>query len=151
VFSNVSNDQLTQIQDILQQLDRAPVTNADANRRRAERLKIRSEMAVIVLAATGLPSIKIFSRNLSKSGIGFISRRPFNKEERVAVSFELPGQPAKLVLARTTFSRYVRGGVYEMGAEFIECITDTKGADRIPAHWLPSAAHPKPSMAAAKA
>jgi hypothetical protein len=151
VFANATNDQLSQIQDILQQLDRAPVTNGDANRRRADRLKIRSEMVVTVLSATGLPSVKIFSRNLSKSGIGFISKRPFNKGENVAVSFEMPNQPAKLVLARTTFSRYVRAGVYEMGAEFLECIADTKGVDRIPPHWLPSATHPKPSMAAAKA
>ncbi len=105
-------------------------------------------MAVIVLSDRGLPSVKIFSRNLSKSGIGFICRRPFNKEERIAVSFEMPGQPAKLVLARTTFSRYVRGGVYEMGAEFIECVTDSNAEDRIPTHWLNAALQARLILAA---
>jgi hypothetical protein len=136
VFSNVSRAQLSQIREILEQLDQGPIHYADDNRRHAHRLKIRGKMDAIILSAPGLPWVKIFSRNLSTSGIGFIARRPFNRGERVAISFELPAQAPKLVLSRTTFSRYVGGGVHEMGAEFVECITDTKGPDRIPEHWV---------------
>lgn len=138
MFSSTTSEQLQQLQEIVEQLDRGIRTPATGNRHSAPRMNIRSDMSLILLGSTGLPSLTVYSRNVSRSGIAFISRRPFAVGERVAITFGLPGQPHKLVLMVTTFSRYVRSGVHEVGGHFLEAVPDTKGRDRIPEHWLPA-------------
>lgn len=139
MFANISNEQLVQIQEILARLDRGPLQSLSTNRRRAQRINLRTAMMAIVFHTTGPQEVKIFTRNISTSGVGFISRRPFKPEERVVIPFEVPGQTGKLVLAKLTFARYIPGGVYDAGAEFIECIPDPGGPDRIPEHWISGA------------
>ena len=57
---------------------------------------IRASMSALILSETGDSTLKIFSRNISTSGIGFVSRRLCKTGERMALSFELPGRPRKL-------------------------------------------------------
>jgi hypothetical protein len=149
VIANVSAEQLAQLQDIIKQLDRVAALGDDSKRRRSVRMNIRMPLTALVLVTVGQPSIHIFSRNISTCGIGFVSRRPFKIGEPIAISIRLGEQPSKLVLTKTTFCRYLRSGLYEMGGEFVESILDSTGKDRIPSRWLPSAnshshKHPAP-------
>ncbi len=138
MFANATAEQLFQLEQIIEHLDCASIVPPFNNRRAAPRMKIRTPMTAILLASAGLPSIVLFSRNLSRSGIGFISRRPFSPGDQIGLSIHLPNQPHKLLLTKITFARYVRAGVYEIGATFIECIADFPGKNRIPHHWIPA-------------
>lgn len=130
-----SSEHLAQIKEILRQLDAAPGAKDVQNRRRAKRLKICVEIEGFILGATTDASIRVFTRNISTSGLAFVCRRPFKSGERVAFSFHVPGQTPKLVLAKVSFVRYIRSGIYEMGAEFLESINDANDMHRIPHHW----------------
>lgn len=136
MFANASNEQISQIQAILVHLDQGATARAD-NRRRACRVNIRTGMKALLLGQDAKTNVTIYSRNISTSGIGFVSRRMFKVGERVAVPFEVKDHPHKLVLAKVTFCRYVKSGLYTIGAEFIEAILDEGGPNRIPAHWIP--------------
>jgi hypothetical protein len=138
LFANATTEQIARIEEILRLLDQQR-TDASANRRRADRINIHASLTAMVLADNGTDaSLQIYSRNISTSGIGFVSRRMCKKGERLALSFDLPGRPHKLVLAKVTFCRYVRAGLYDAGAEFLECITGEVGRKGIPGHWMPS-------------
>lgn len=138
MFANATTEQIARIEEILRLLDQQRI-DASANRRRAQRVNIHAALTAMVLAESGGDAtLKIYSRNISTSGIGFVSRRMCKKGERLALSFDLPGKPHKLVLAKVTFCRYVRAGLYDAGAEFIECISGEIGRKGIPGHWMPS-------------
>jgi len=139
VSTSATSDQLTQITALLAHLDSVPAEAGAANRRRATRLKMRTIMSAVLLGADSRPSVRIYTRNLSTSGIGFVSRRPFKQGERIALSFQIPNQSPKLILTNITFARYLRAGLYEVGAEFLEFIEGTTSLAAIPAHWIPPA------------
>ena len=73
---NVSQDHLAKVQEIFRQLDEHLQTPKSDNRR-APRINVRSPMTVSLLSGAGAVPVEIFSRNLSVSGIGFVSRRMF--------------------------------------------------------------------------
>jgi hypothetical protein len=129
-----SNEQLAKVQAILRQLDKSQGERPD-NRRRTKRLSIRLPLSAILLANGNLTSVPIYTRNLSVSGIGFMSRRPFKALERIAIRLNIQTLPPRLILAQVTFGRYVSSALYEVGAEFIECVKDG-GETQIPSHWL---------------
>ncbi len=130
-----SIEQLAKVKGILQQLDHATPQEMTENRRQAPRINVRLSLSVILLASANPAPFEIFTRNLSVSGIGFVSRRLFKAEERIAIRLQVKDLATKLCLARVTFGRYLTGGMYEMGAEFLECIEDP-GHAPIPSHWM---------------
>jgi hypothetical protein len=132
--SAATHEQLARVQSILLHLD-ARQKHAHDNRRRAPRVIVQMPLAVVVLGVVNPAPVQIYSRNLSVSGIGFVSRRLFKPAERIVVYLRAEKLPSKLLLARITFGRYAGGGYYEMGAEFLESVPD-KGHTRIPDHWL---------------
>jgi hypothetical protein len=134
LLRNATNDQLSRIDEILRQLDQSVPTKEQENRRRSPRIIIHTTLDTYVLSPGGNLGIQIFTRNISTSGIGFVSRRFCKVGENIALSFILPDRSPKLVLAHITFSRYVRAGLYEAGAEFAECISG-EGERDIPPHW----------------
>jgi hypothetical protein len=138
--NRTSSEQRSQIHAILESLDRGNA-GASQNRRAAPRLPIRMGLPAIVLLGAGAVAaapVRIYTRNISRSGVGFVSRRMFKPNERLALSFQLPGHPPKIVLAQITFARYLRDALYESGARFLEAIADTAGLENIPAHWCKS-------------
>jgi hypothetical protein len=136
-----TQDQSAKIREILQQLDQLPVKNND-NRRKAPRVPVHIAMIVTLLSGIAPSPVEIYSRNISLSGLGFVSRRMFRREERIAMLLRFPNTPPKLILARVTFGRYISSGLYEMGSEFLECINDPKNPDLIPNEWVASAHTP---------
>jgi len=133
-----SAEQMERITEIINNLD-GPMQSPEVNRRRQPRVKFRAHLSVTLLSGTAPAPVEVATRNLSLSGIGFVCRRMFSPGERLAIQLRLPKLQPKLILARVTFGRYVSGGLYEMGAEFVECISDARAAaahPRIPNHWL---------------
>jgi hypothetical protein len=131
----VNSEQLVKIEALFQQLDIVQSPQDLENRRHAPRLNVRVSLTAILLSALNPSPVPIFSRNISISGIGFVSRRLFKSHERIAIKIEIADLPPRLLLAEVTFSRYVSGGLYEMGAEFLECVRG-RSASRIPTHWM---------------
>lgn len=159
-----SQEQLAKITEIVSHLDEHLLGLDQENRRRLPRVTMRMEMTVVLLTGIAPTPVDIYSRNISVSGMGFVCRRMFRAEERLALSLRIPKLPAKLLLARITFGRYIGGGLYEMGAEFLECVADTRAGEaggtnwvgRLPNHWVSGAvagktAHPAAPVAAAAA
>ncbi len=131
----ISNEQIDHIHMILQQLD-AQNPGPGANRRTAKRLNVRMALTVHLLSDHNSPISQIYTRNVSTSGIGFVTKRVFKPKEYLAVSFQIGNHLPKLVLARVTFCRYVKGALHESGAAFVESITEnTTLVDKIPPHW----------------
>ena len=122
------------------------------NRRRIPRVALRIQLGVTILGAITPTTVDVMTRNISASGLGFVSRRMFSFEERLAIVLRIPKVPPKLILSRITFSRYISVGWYESGAEFLECISDTRtanqGMPRIPNHWLLASGQIKTSHSA---
>ena len=148
-----SQEQIARIQEILRQMDEH-LQSPSSDNRSAPRVNVRTPMTVNFLSGAGASPVDVFTRNLSISGIGFVSRRMFRTEERVAISLKIPKLPAKMILARITFGRYINNGLYETGAEFLECIADARGSGTVPKQWLTSVVYqPKagePTAAAPK-
>jgi hypothetical protein len=124
-----------QIHAILESLDRSSPSISSLNRRTAPRMPVRMGIPATILGDTNVTPLRIYTRNISRSGVAFLSRRSFKPGERLALTFHLPGQSPKLVLAQVTFTRYVRQALYESGARFLDAVPDTPGPDRIPSHW----------------
>jgi hypothetical protein len=145
-----SAEQLEKITDIVSRLDSNLVAEDADNRRRLPRVSMRTRMTLLILGGIAPTPVDVFSRNISSSGIGFVCKRMFRPEERVAIPIRIPRTPPKLLLARITFSRYIGGGLYEMGAEFLECVADISGSGPverfIPGRWHQTPFHsPAPS------
>jgi hypothetical protein len=136
-----SQEQLAKVTEIVSGLDAHLLDAKAENRRQRPRLKIRIAMSLILLGGTAPSPVDIFTRNISLSGMGFVCRRMFRKGERIVVPLKIPAISPKMVLAQITFSRYIGGGFYEMGAEFLECAQDARAASKgcIPNHWLSNA------------
>src|ERR1700743_1092763 len=93
-----TEDQLAHFTTIVDKLDQHPVSTDEIRLRRAARINIRTPVDAVLLSIENLPTIKIFSRNLSTSGIGFVSRRLFKPRERFVLVFPVPDELPKLVL-----------------------------------------------------
>ncbi|MGN6366746.1 MAG: PilZ domain-containing protein [Phycisphaerae bacterium] len=124
MFRDLSADQQAVLSEVLLHLDKMP-PSPRANRRRAIRHGLRTTMEAILVGEEQNPRIRIFTRNISTSGIGFVSRRPFKQGEKIAFGFQCAGEERKIILAKVTFVRYVRRGMYEMGAEFTDAMRES--------------------------
>ncbi|HEY4329067.1 MAG TPA: hypothetical protein VGN88_04970, partial [Phycisphaerae bacterium] len=123
-MSTMTQDNQVRISEIVKSLDGNLKSTNQENRRRAQRVPMRRNLTVILLESSGGSSqntVEVVSRNISSSGIGFVCRRMFRPEERIAIILQIPEMPSKLILARITFGRYINGALYETGAEFLEC------------------------------
>ena len=128
------HEQFQKVRDLLEHLD-GQIAKGPANRRRANRLPVRMPMTLTLMTGSTTAPVEIFSRNFSQSGFGFVSRRLFCSNERVALVLKFPNQTTKQILARVTFARYIRNGMYEMGTEFLECVSNPRNPDTFPGHW----------------
>jgi hypothetical protein len=135
----LSPEQILKVTGILTHLDAHPLPAAESERRHSRRVPLRTPLQITLLSdAHGHrpPTIDVYSRNISSAGMAFVCRRMFRPDERLAISLIIGPLPQRLLLGRITFSRYVKAGLYEMGAEFLACIPHPAGADRIPLSWF---------------
>ncbi|HVT81863.1 MAG TPA: PilZ domain-containing protein [Phycisphaerae bacterium] len=131
-----SQEQLARLKDILSRLDEHIKKDEKENRRRLPRVAMRFPLGISLMTGHAPSTVEIFTRNISGSGMGFVSRRLFRPEERIVIPFRIPKLPHKMVLARITFGRYLQAGLYEMGSEFLEAAKDLHGKAQIPVAWL---------------
>ncbi len=131
-----TQDQLARLKDILMRLDEHLNADDKENRRRLPRVALRMSLSISLITGSEPTPVEIFTRNVSGSGMGFVSRRLFRGDERIVVPFRIPKLPHKLVLARITFGRYLQSGLYEMGSEFLEAAADSRGKSQIPLAWI---------------
>jgi len=124
MITGISAEQFAVVAEVMQHLDRSP-PSARANRRKAQRIDVRTTMSAFLLNHENHPSVRIFTRNISTSGLGFVSRRPFKLGESIAIPLKWPNDERKIIVAKITFVRYVRRGMYEMGAEFQQAVRES--------------------------
>ena len=133
--AQANNRQIQQVSAILRHLDQLP-PNPDENRRQRIRVNIRLSLHAILIENPALAQIGVYTRNISMSGMGFISSRPFRPSELMAIHVHVGHQPGKVILCRTMFCRYIRGGFYEVGVAFEEAAPGQAEVVRIPNTWL---------------
>lgn len=122
------------LQIVIDQLN-AEMKNPSDNRRRRPRKEINIALWVYLLGLRHMPRVKVHSRDISVGGISFLSKRSFPERMLVATQLDTSGlMPRKMLLTKIRFCRYVRGGHFQVGAEFIEAI-DGQASD-IPTHWI---------------
>jgi len=112
------------------------------NRRRRDRVELQATLQVTLLINAALPQIRIMTRDLSIAGMGFLSRRPFQLGELVAIHLKVDGFRGKLILSRTIFCQYSRAGMHQVGVEFVAALPCKEGKEdeaRIPPAWLTKA------------
>lgn len=73
------------------------------------------------------------TRNISRGGLGFLSRHWFRRGDSVHMTLSLPNAPKSALAGKVTFSRAVRGGWYEIGLQFEPAGADHPLAPRPPA------------------
>lgn len=130
---SLSSRQLEQVQQILRVLDNIPLPPA-ANRRLRPRVNIHLNLEATIFTSMTLPRVQIVTRNLSTSGLGFVSRREFRVGELIAIHLNVEKNPIRLILGAAAFCRYLRGGLYDVGVEFLEA--SKPGRTRIPSAWM---------------
>lgn len=121
--------------EILAALDALP-TDPEANRRQRKRMALRMAFRVTLLANRGQPTATVFTRNISTSGIGCLSSRPFKRGELFVMHLAAPKLPPKMVLSKAIFCRYLHNGLHEVGAEFIESRAVVGDTMRMPVAWV---------------
>lgn len=141
----LTHKQIFDITSILENIEEEPSSKKDKERRRAPRMPLHTPLHVTILTGNLGPTpcvVNVVSRSISASGIGFVGRRMLRQNERVAIAVHLPQVPARLILGRIAFCRYLKAGLYEMGAEFLATVPDPTRRGEIPRHWLyPSLKH----------
>jgi hypothetical protein len=142
--TTITSEQRNKIEEILRQLEQRQGSKEQVNRRGAPRTPLRASLTAHLISLPGHPTLPIHTRNISTSGIGFVCRRPFKKGELIAVEVYLVPHLAKMVLAETTFSRYVRDGMYEVGCAFRDSISRTDllaryTREKVPTDWIDKA------------
>jgi hypothetical protein len=130
VFRDLPASQLAALTDVMHHLDKAP-PSPRANRRKSVRHALHTTLDAILLNNEEKPQIKIFTRNISTAGLGFVCRRPFKMGERIAFYLQCLREERKIVVAQVTFVRYVRRGMYEMGAEFIQTVRESEATEAL--------------------
>ena len=97
------------------------------------RSPLRVPIEITLLSSQVMPVMQVHTRNLSVSGMGFVSRREFHKEEYLVIHLNVPNHPLRLLLGRTMFCRYLCGGLHEVGLEFQDVAKP--GDAKIPTAW----------------
>lgn len=146
--ADISEHELREIYQILQSLDNTPPP-PEANRRAHARSAWRFAGAVILIGLSARPTICMVTRNISTGGFGFVSSRPFTKDELFAICLPPTTGSRKAVLCAARFCRYIKKGKYEIGAEFVEVFQLGKDPNQLPAAWIQRATKDKPRVVGA--
>lgn len=85
--------------------------------RRDPRHPFRTDCALRFMEEDGhtLTGVAGRTRNLSRNGLGLLTRRPFSAGEKVEVELAIPGRGSMFILGVVTFCRYAGQGYQEVG------------------------------------
>lgn len=92
---------------------------ADERRCRRQPFRVNSKVRLFSPDQHEILEIAGRTRNLSRGGFAFVSRRLFIIQDPVELEIALPGRPITYITGAVRFCRYVAKGYYETGAEMI--------------------------------
>jgi hypothetical protein len=130
----LSHEELDRVKQVIAELDSIP-PGAAADRRVFPRIDFTHTMWLNLPDDPASPWVHILSRNLSTSGLAFVSRRSFALGSFVVLSHHLSEKHNQLALASVKFCRHVDSTLHETGLEFRAAVNDPKNARIIPPHW----------------
>jgi hypothetical protein len=131
----VSAEELQQVNQIFQALDQLR-DNAPHEKRLCPRYNFPTAHAMMVTSLPGKTHCKVFPRDISRSGIGFLSRRSFKVGELFVVVLSHTLGTERALLSRAVFCRYTSQSMYEIGAAFESTIVAPAGKSEIPPAWV---------------
>ena len=131
----LTRDEVDRVERIISQLDARPLAEA-ACRREHPRIDFRHPLWLNLPTEAGRPWIHIYSRNLSTSGLAFLSKKLFYVDQHLVVSHELMESCPQLVLSRVCFCRTIDEGIQEIGLNFVVSQKDSQRLRQIPPTWL---------------
>lgn len=94
-----------------------PVTKTEERRCRRQPFRVTCKIRFLAPGQHQVLDITGRTRNLSRGGFSFMSKRMFSAREPVELEVELPGRPITYITGAVCFCRYVAKGYYETGAE----------------------------------
>jgi hypothetical protein len=132
----LSRDEITRVQQIIARLDAQPL-GPGADRREHPRIDFNHPLWLHLPTEPGKPWVHIFSRNLSTSGLSFLSRKLLYAGQHLIISHELNEKEPQLVLSQVCFCRSIELGIQEVGLTFRASQPDPEKKRNIPPQWLP--------------
>ena len=131
----LSRDEVDRVEQLIEHLDAQPLSSA-ACRREHPRIDFRHPLWLNLPTEPGRPWIHIYSRNLSTSGLAFLSKKLFYVEQHLILSHEFMESCPQLVLGRVCFCRTVDRNIQEIGLNFVVSQKDPEKLRKIPTTWL---------------
>ena len=131
----LSREEIERVQKIIAHLDAQPLTEG-ADRRINPRIDFSHPMWLNLPTEPGKPWVHVFSRNLSTTGLSFLTRKLFYVGQHLVISHELKEDKPLLVLCRVCFCRPIELGIQEVGLAFSAVEPDPLKERRIPGQWL---------------
>jgi hypothetical protein len=131
----LSREEIARVEKIIAHLDTQP-PGPGSERRLSPRIDFNHPMWLNLPADAGQPWVHVFSRNLSTSGLSFLSRKLFYVGQHLVISHELKERQNLLVLCRVCYCRAIEMGVQEVGLAFVSVEQDPFKQRCVPANWL---------------
>lgn len=117
---------------VLQDLD----PSAPHESRRWSRHNVLMSMWIKKLSRKGKKSLfRISAVNISKRGVGLISRQQLSVGERFVLPLRFEDGGGRLVLCQVRNNRPTEDGQHRIGALFMAWVNDDQGDAAIPADW----------------
>ncbi len=113
--TGLNRDDVEQLSAIIARLD-AKANHDYDDRRQHPRIDFSHPMWLNLPAAPGQPWVHVYSRNLSTSGLAFLTRALFYAGQHLVISHELKEQTPMLVLCEVCYCRPVTFGIQEVSA-----------------------------------
>ncbi len=112
--------------NVMETLDRlssdlAKRRRAKANRRFRDRLPMQLDCVVCYIGqrTDEIATLPGRTRNISRSGIGLVTRRSFYEDEPIEVRIEPPNRSVMYMAGVVRFCRYILDGFYEIGVQLM--------------------------------
>ena len=126
-------EQTHTLRAVLQEMDPA----APAEQRLWPRHKVALDMWIRTISPRGRTGVfKVMAMNLSKRGVGLLSRRLLSMGEKFALPLRFDDGGGKLVLCQVRNARRLSNGHCKVGATFVTWIDDNEGNAKIPDDWV---------------
>jgi hypothetical protein len=131
----LSRSEIERMQQLIARLDAQPL-GPGADRREHPRIDFNHPLWLHLPTEPGRPWVHIYSRNLSTSGLSFLSRKLVYTGQHLVISHELAEKESQLVLAQVCFCRSIEMGIMEVGLTFKAAEPDPERKRNIPPKWM---------------
>ena len=134
-YTALTLQELDHLQRVIARLDARPPGDA-GDRRLHPRIDFSHPMWLNLPGAAGRPWVHVHARNLSTSGLGFLTRHLFYAGQHLVIAHTLKESTPMLVLCRVCYCRSIEPGTFEVGLAFVLARPNPDDARNVPAEWL---------------